>query len=168
MQVAAAIREPRNISIVEPLAYRCELAKSLGAGEVINPNNENTLEKVMNMTHGIGVDVAFEVSGEIEANQLAAELVKPGGTVVVVGIPVNQEYIPIKSTTARRNGLTLTFVRRFNPKDFPIALDMVVSGKVKVDKFITHRFPLDKITTAFEMLHSYSDGVVKTILHPHE
>ena len=168
MQVASAIREPGDICIIEPLEYRYDLAKSLNRGMVINPKSENTLEKVMDMTHGLGVDIAFEVSGEIETNQLAAELVKPGGTVVIVGIPVDQEYIPIKSTTARRNGLTLTFVRRFNPKDFPMALDLIVSGKVKVDNLITHRFPLDKITPAFEMLYNYSDKAVKTILHPHE
>jgi L-iditol 2-dehydrogenase len=168
MQIATKIREPESICIIEPLEYRCKLARFLGMGEVINPQVDNPVEKVMDITDGVGVDIAFEVSGEVEAHQLAAELVKPGGTVVIVGIPVDQEYIPIKSTTARRGGLTLTFVRRFNPKDFPVAVDMIASGKIKVDNLITHHFPLDKITPAFEMLYTYSDEVVKTIIHPHE
>jgi threonine dehydrogenase-like Zn-dependent dehydrogenase len=59
-------------------------------------------------------------------------------------------------------------VRRFNPRDFPRAVDMIASGRIEVASLITHHFPLDEITPAFEMLHSYSDGVVKTIIHPHE
>lgn len=168
MQIAAKIREPERIFIVEPLEYRCNLARKLGAKEFINPYKDNPVEKVMDITNGVGVDVAFEVSGEINAHQTCAELAKPGGTVVIVGIPVDQEYIPIKSTTARRSGLNLTFIRRFNPKDFPEAVDMIASGRIEVDSLITHHFPLDKITPAFKMLYEYSDGMVKAIIHPHE
>jgi L-iditol 2-dehydrogenase len=166
MQTASVIGNPDRIFVLEPLNYRRKLAKELGADEIIDPQ-EDPLDKVMDMTNGMGIDVAFEVAGESDSYQLAAALVKPGGTVVIVGIPADQEHIPIQAITARRAGLTLTFVRRFNPRDFPRAVDMVASGQVEVAKLITHHFPLDEITTAFGMLHSYSDGVVKTILHPH-
>jgi L-iditol 2-dehydrogenase len=165
MQTASVMGKPGKVFVLEPLDYRRKLAKELGADEIIDPQ-EDPLDKVMDMTNGVGIDVAFEVAGEPDSYQLAAALVKPGGTVVIVGIPTDQEHIPIQAITARRAGLTLTFVRRFNPRDFPRAVDMVASGQVEVAKLITHHFPLDEITTAFEMLHSYSDGVVKTIVHP--
>jgi len=167
MQAATAMSSPGKICVLEPLDYRRELAKELGADEIINPQAENPLDGVMDMTTGAGVDVAFEVAGEADSYQLAATLVKPGGTVVIVGIPTDQDYIPIQAITARRAGLSLTFVRRFNPKDFPRAVDMIASGEVEVARLMTHHFPLDEITPAFEMLHTYSDGVVKTIIHPH-
>jgi threonine dehydrogenase-like Zn-dependent dehydrogenase len=167
MQTAAVMSSPRKICVLEPLEYRREFAKELGASEIIDPHAENPLDRVMDMTNGAGVDVAFEVAGEAGSYQLAATLVKPGGTVVIVGIPIDQDYISIQAITARRAGLTLTFVRRFNPKDFPRAVDMIASGEVEVASLITHRFPLDDITSAFEMLHTYSDGVVKAIIHPH-
>jgi len=167
MQTATAMSEPRQICVVEPLGYRRELARELGANEIIDPRADDARDRVMDMTNGGGLDVAFEVAGEAESYQLAATLVKPGGTVVVVGIPSNQEHIPIQAITARRAGLTLKFVRRFNPKDFPRAVDMIASGQVQVASLIRHHFSLDEITPAYEMLHEYSDGAVKTIIHPH-
>lgn len=167
MQTAKVMSSPYKICALETLDYRRKLAKELGADEIVDPQAEDPLDRVMDVTNGVGVDVAFEVAGEADSYQLAATLVKPGGTVVVVGIPTDQDYIPIQAITARRAGLTITFVRRFNPKDFPRAVDMIASGEVEVASLITHRFPLDEITPAFEMLYTYSDGVVKTIIHPH-
>lgn len=167
MQTASAMGSPCKMCVLEPLDYRRKLAKKLGADEIIDPQSEDPLDRVMDVTNGVGVDVAFEVAGEADSYQLAATLVKPGGTVVIVGIPADQEHIPIQAITARRAGLTLTFVRRFNPRDFPKAVDMIASGQVEVASLITHHFPLDEITPAFEMLHEYSDEVVKTIIHPH-
>jgi L-iditol 2-dehydrogenase len=165
MQTASVMSKPGKIFVLEPLDYRRKLAKELGADEIIDPQ-EDPLDKAMDMTNSVGIDVAFEVAGEPDSYQLAAALVKPGGTVVIVGIPADQEHIPVQAITARRAGLTLTFVRRFNPRDFPQAVDMVASGQVEVAKLITHHFTLDEIAAAFGMLHSYSDGVVKTVLHP--
>lgn len=167
MQTATAMSNPRKVCVLEPLDYRRQIAKRLEADEIIDPQTEDPLGKVLEMTDGLGVDVAFEVAGEADSYELTATLVKPGGTVVIVGIPAHQEYIPIQAITARRAGLTLTFVRRFNPKDFPLALDLMDANEVQVASLITHYFPLDDITSAFEMLHSYSGGVVKAIIRPH-
>jgi L-iditol 2-dehydrogenase len=164
----AAMSDPREIYVLEPLEYRRQIARDLGASEVIDPHAGDPLARVKEMTNGAGVDVAFEVAGEADSYQLAAGLVRPGGTVVIVGIPIDQEHIPIQAITARRAGLYLAFVRRFNPADFPRAVEMVASGAIEVASLITHYFPLDEITPAFKMLHEYSDEVVKTILRPHE
>lgn len=167
MQTAKAMISPRRIYVLEPLEYRRQIARKLGADEAIDPHTEDPLEIVLEMTDGVGVDVVFEVAGEAGSYQLAATLAKLGGTVVIVGIPSDQEHIPIKAITARRAGLTLTFVRRFNPADFPRAVKMIANGEVEVASLITHNFSLDEITPAFEMLHEYEDEVVKTIIHPH-
>lgn len=166
MQTATVLSSPRKICVLDPLDYRLRLAENMGADIVVDPQTEDPLDKIMDITSGTGADIVFEVAGEPDAYQLAAELVKPGGIIVILGIPVDQEHIPIRALTVRRAGLTLKFVRRFNPKDFPQAIDMVASGKVKVADFITHSFALDGITSAFEMLHNYSDGVIKAIIHP--
>jgi L-iditol 2-dehydrogenase len=167
MQTAKVLGDPDKIYAIEPLEYRRKLAKELGADEVMDPENEAPTEKIMDLTDGMGVDVAFEVAGEGDSYQIAADIAKLAGTVVIVGIPAHQDYIPIQAVTARRSGLTLAFVRRFNPKDFPQAVDMIASGKVEVSKLITHRFPMDEITPAFHMLHEYADNAVKIIIHPH-
>ena len=167
IQTLRLLREPRKIYAIDPLDYRLKLASEFGADVIINPKTDDPTSMIIDVSNGSGADLVFEVSGESEAYQLSADMAKPGGTIIIIGIPIEQEYIPIQSITARRHGLTLKFVRRFNPNDFPKAIDMIASSKINVAKIITHTFPLDEITNAFEMLHSYSDGVIKVVIHPH-
>jgi len=166
VQALRLLGHPRKIFILDPLDYRLKIADELEADVIINPKTVDPSAMIMEATNGIGADMAFEVSGESDAYQLSANLVKPGGTVIIIGIPVEQN-IPIQSITARRHGLTLKFVRRFNPKDFPKSIEMIASGKINVASLITHSFPLDEITSAFKMLYHYSDGVIKVVIHPH-
>ena len=166
IQTLRLLREPHKICAIDPLDYRLKLANEFGADVIINPKTDDPSERIKEATHGSEADIVFEVSGESDAYQLSANLVKPDGTIVIIGIPVS-EHIPIQSITARRHGLTLKFVRRFNPKDFPKAIEMIASGSINVAKLITHIFPLDEITKAFEMLYHYSDGVIKVVIHPH-
>jgi L-iditol 2-dehydrogenase len=167
LQALSLHSKPNLVCVLDPVDYRLKIAKKLGADLIINPKTDNPLEKVMDVTNGIGADIVFELAGEPDAYQLSSNLAKPNGTLVIVGIPVDQEYIPIKCITARRSGLTLKFVRRFNPKDFPKAINLIASGNIKIDSLITHSFPLDEINTAFEMLHNYSDEAIKIVIHPH-
>jgi L-iditol 2-dehydrogenase len=167
VQALPLLNKPSTVCIIDPLDYRLELAKKLGTVMVVNPKTDNPLEKLMDATKGMGADLVFEVSGEPDAYQIASTLSKPGGTIIIVGIPVDQNYIPIQCIIARRSGLTLKFVRRFNPKDFPKAIELITSGKINVADLISHIFPMDKINQAFEMLHQYSDKVIKVVIHPH-
>jgi L-iditol 2-dehydrogenase len=166
IQTLRLLREPHKICILDPLDYRLKLAYEFGADVIINPKTDDPSEGIKEATQGSEVDIVFEVSGESDAYQLSANLVKPNGTIVIIGIPIS-EHIPIQCITARRHGLTLKFVRRFNPNDFPKAIEMIASGSINVAKLITHTFSLDEITKAFEMLYGYSDGVIKVVIHPH-
>lgn len=167
-QALRLFNHPRLICVVEPLDYRLKLAKRFGADVLINPNTDSPSEILSDATNGIGTDLVFEVSGESDAYNMASNLSKPGGTIVIVGIPINQDYIPIQCIIARRNGLTLKFVRRFNPKDFPKAIELISSNKINVSELISHTFPIDMINNAFEMLYNYSDEVMKVVIHPHQ
>jgi len=157
-----ALKNPKSIYIIEPLEYRRKLAMDLGNQTVVDPINRSELDNII----GHGVDLVFEAAGESDSFQLASEIAKPGGIVIIIGIPINQEYIPIKAIAARRTGLTLKFVRRFNPKDFPKAIELLTSGKIIADGIITHTFGLEDISRAFEMVHKNSDNIVKAVIYP--
>lgn len=163
-----ALKFPKSICVIEPLDYRRKLAKEMGADILIDPKVEEPINIVKEITNGSGIDVVFEMAGEPSAYQIASVIAKPTGTIVIVGIPVEQKNIPIQILIARRSGLTLKFVRRFNPSDLPKAINLLASGKVKVNKILTHFFSLDEIETAFKMLYEYSDGVVKAVIHPND
>lgn len=162
------LKFPKSICIIEPLDYRRKLAKEMGIDIAIDPKNEDPTSIIKEVTYGAGVDVVFEMAGELDSYQTASVIAKPAGTVVIVGIPVEQNYIPIQTLIARRSGLTLKFVRRFNPSDLPKAINLLAGGKIKSNKILTHFFSLDEIESAFNMLYDYSGGIVKAVIHPND
>ncbi len=96
-----------------------------------------------------GLDVVFEVAGENPAVESAIAAVKPGGVVVLVGIP-SQDTTSFSASTARRKGLTIKLCRRMK-NTYPRAIDLVSSGMVDVSSLVTHRFPLDRALEAFSV-----------------
>lgn len=92
--------------------------------------------------------MAFEVAGEQHAIDGAVAAACPGGKVILVGIPAN-EQTSFMASTARRKGLTLKLVRRMR-HTYPRAIDLVVKGLVDVHSLVTHRFPLEDIGQAFQ------------------
>ena len=118
--------------VTEPLAHRLEMAQRLGATE---------------WTHGQAVDVAFECAGDNAAVDDALNAVKPGGRVVLVGIP-NEDQTTFKASLARRKGLTIKLSRRMK-HTYPRAIQLVARGQVDVRSLVTHQYPLEKTAQAF-------------------
>jgi L-iditol 2-dehydrogenase len=111
---------------------------------------------------GDGVDVAFDVAGDPEAIAQAFEVVRPGGTLVLVGYwKVDQVSIP--GIKAMRKGLTVRFVRRMK-HTFPRAIELTQRGLVDVRALISHEFPLDRIEEAFARAERRIPDVLKTVV----
>ena len=115
-----------------PLPHRMAAAQKLGA----NP-----------WFPGEEVDVAFECAGANEAVEDGLLAVKPGGRVVLVGIPKDDRTL-FTASVARRKGLTILLVRRMK-FTYPRAIKLMQSGKVDAQALITHKFSLEKIGQAF-------------------
>jgi L-iditol 2-dehydrogenase len=115
----------------DPLPLRAEAAASLGA----------TLD-------GGEVDVAFEAAGEDAALADAIDNVRPGGRVVLVGIP-DGDRTSFTASTARRKGLTLALCRRMKPSDLPRAIRLAEAGDVKLGTLVSGRYALSEWREAF-------------------
>jgi L-iditol 2-dehydrogenase len=115
------------------LPYRLEAAVALGA----TPARPTA-----------GVDVAFEVAGEDAALDDAIAATRPGGRVVLVGIP-SGDRTSFTASVARRKGLTLLLSRRMEPADLPRALRLVESGRIDLAPLVTARYGLDDWSDAF-------------------
>jgi L-iditol 2-dehydrogenase len=116
----------------------------------------------MDLTAGRGVDVAFEAAGAPETPQQAAAMARIGGKVIVVGIPPD-DTMTMDASTVRRKGLTIKLVRRMK-HTYPRAISLVRSGTVDIRSLATHRFPLERIGEAFEMVAAYEDGVLRAMI----
>jgi L-iditol 2-dehydrogenase len=132
-----------SVLAVEPLAHRREAAARLGADQVVGSGVEDA-----------GVDVAFEAAGNDEAVGLAMASVRPGGRVVLAGIP-GDDSIGFGASLARRKGLTIAMVRRMN-EVYPRAIGLAARGVVDLGSVVTSRFGLGEVREAF------ADGARRT------
>jgi L-iditol 2-dehydrogenase len=127
-----------RVLAVEPLPHRREAAAKAGADEVAEPTAD---------VSGYGGDVAFEAAGNDDGVRLAFESVRPGGRVVLAGIPGN-DTTAFRASLARRKGLTIAMVRRMN-EVYPRAISLVARGAVALEPLVSRRAPLEEVADAF-------------------
>ena len=144
------------------LPRRLEAAERAGATTVIQADAGAEIPAVMEATDGQGVDVAFEVAGEQDAVDTAVESCKPGGKVILCGIP-SVERTSFKAAAARRKGLTFKTVRRMK-HTYPRAIKLVESGLIDVDSLVSHHFPLEDSIAAFAAAEARQG--LKVIINP--
>ncbi len=138
-----------EIIATDKLQHRLLVAQQMGATQVYQAENGAEAALIMAATAERGVDVAFEVAGDQGAIDTAVETCKPGGTVVICGIP-SDERSSFRVITARRKGLTIKLVRRMK-HTYPRAISLVAAGLIDVDSLITYHFPLSESAAAFEV-----------------
>jgi L-iditol 2-dehydrogenase len=160
--LVSAVAENANACYVtEKIGERVKAAKKNGASWVGNPNKEDVVKEILRQEPA-GVDVVFECAGQQETIDQAVELLKPGGKLMLIGIP-RLERISFRIDKIRRKEITIVNVRRQNDCTQK-AIDLIASGKVNVDFMITHRFKLAQTQQAFDMVAGYHDGVIKALI----
>jgi L-iditol 2-dehydrogenase len=132
-----------SVLAIEPLAHRREAAARAGADFVVDPGSFG--DGLGLGDHG--VDVAFEAAGNDEGVGLAIASVRPGGRVVLAGIP-GDDAIRFGASAARRKGLTIAMVRRMN-EVYPRAISLAERGVVDLASVVTSRVGLGEIQDAF-------------------
>jgi L-iditol 2-dehydrogenase len=162
IQVARAAGASEVIA-TDILPHRVEAAKDIGASRTFLASLEgDERSRILTATHKDGVDVALEIAGENSAVETAVETVKPGGRVVLCGIPSVNE-ISFNAAIARRKGISIMMVRRMKHV-YPRAIKMVETGQVNVRSTVSHCFPLEKADEAFDLARK-REGL-KIIINP--
>jgi L-iditol 2-dehydrogenase len=146
-----------RVLAVEPLAHRREAAAKWGADLVAAPPPPVPLAATGPSTpvatpanpdfSSYGADVAFELAGNDDGVRIAMESVRPGGRVVLGGIP-GSDTTTFRASLARRKGLTIAMVRRMN-EVYPRAIDLAARGVVSLDPLVSSQVPLDAAPEAF-------------------
>ncbi len=152
-----------QILMTEPIAERRAFALSYIADEVFDPNEQDVVAEVMRASDGRGVDIAFEAVGDRDTSQQGAEMLRPGGTLVICGIPGGDDQLVFTASVIRRKGLTIKMVRRMKFA-YPRAILMVQKGMVDLKAIATHFLKLTDIPDAFEMVANYRDGVIRAVV----
>jgi L-iditol 2-dehydrogenase len=161
VMLAAKAESADSFYITDKIEPRLSVALKEGASMTGNPSEENIVEKILQKTP-LGLDVVFECCGQQEALDQAVDLLKPGGKLIVVGIPeFNDWSLNVEKT--RRNEISLQFIRRQVDCVEP-ALEMMKNGTISIDNMVTHRFPFNRTKEAFDLVAGYHDGVMKAMI----
>lgn len=159
--VGAQAEGVRTCYLTEKIDERVETARKGGATWVGNPLKGDVVAAILKK-QPLGMDVAFECAGQQEAIDQGIDLLKPGGKLMLVGIP-REDRVSFAIDKIRRKEITIINIRRQN-RCTEKTIDLVASGKIQADFMVTHRFQLDRIQEAFELVAGYRDGVVKAMI----
>lgn len=149
------------IYMTDKISERLALAGNNGAIWVGNPDEGDIVEQILEQEQN-GIDVVYECAGQQSTVDEAVDLLRPGGRLVLVGTP-REARISFSIEKLRRKEIAVINIRRQNSCTSE-AIDLVTSGKAKIDFMITHKFDFAQSKQAFDMVAGYNDGVVKAMI----
>jgi L-iditol 2-dehydrogenase len=154
-------RKAGRIFVTDKIPARLEKAAGLKPIWTGNPDTSNVVEEILSR-EPLGLDLVYECSGDPPALAQAVRLCKPGGLLVIVGIPETDEItFPIHDL--RRTEITIFNIRR-QADCTQKAIDLIADNEVSISDMVTHRFPLDRTGEAYDLVASYGDGVMKAMI----
>jgi len=161
------LRGPRQIIAIDLRDEMLELAQQLGADVLINPKRENVAERVKSLTSDRGADVSFEVGGVQSTLDLAADICRMEGKIVIFGYHPGPRQIrdlgfwnwmafDIVNAHFRSLETILNGAR--------IGMELLNAHKIDMAPLVTHLFPLEKIEAAFTAAKEKPSGFVKSVI----
>jgi 6-hydroxycyclohex-1-ene-1-carbonyl-CoA dehydrogenase len=150
VQVAAAAGG--SVIAVDIVDKKLEMAKKLGAQQTINASgkeDKELLKEIRGLTGG-GADIAIEAIGNPKTIELASSAVKAGGLHCQVGY--THHNVPINAGRLMFREIEIKGSLGCRPVDYPKIIEMVRTGKIQLKPVVTHKFKLDEIEKAFELM----------------
>lgn len=161
--VNARFRGARVIA-VESVPWRLERAKQMGVEHVIDPNDENALKKIKDLTNGVGVDCSLDCSGSVQAHRFCIDATRRRGKVAFIG-ECSAETVIRVSPDLIRKGLTLIGSWHYNLNYFRFIMKIIQESPL-IALLISHIIPLSRIQEAMGISASHQSA--KIILKPWE
>lgn len=138
---------PGRIVAIDIADARLASAERFGADVVINNSRDDAQAKVMELTDGLGADVAFEAVGVPDTFELCTDLIRPGGRVANIGVHGHSAHLHLEKLWIRGVTITTGLVDTFS---IPQLLHLIASGRLDPSLFATHHFALGDAMAAYD------------------
>jgi alcohol dehydrogenase len=160
--MGSRLYSPSHVVAIDLADSRLEAAKQFGADVTVNNGVEDPMETIRGLTAGLGADVTIEAVGVPATFELAAALVRPGGTVANIGVHGQPATLHLEDLWSKdvtiRTGLVDTF-------STPTFLRLLQGHQLDADRFVTHRFALDEFEKAYDVFARAGDtGALKVFV----
>lgn len=161
VMLAARQQGAEKVYMTDKLDYRVEAAADHGADIAWNVDKTDVVTEISQQEPFL-LDTVFECCGRQEAFDQAVSVMKPGGTLVLVGIPEFERY-SFQADSARRKELRFQNIRR-QRGCAEKAVHGTADGNFDTGFMVTHNFSIEQTQQAFELVEKYDDGVIKAIV----
>ncbi|MBI3792309.1 MAG: NAD(P)-dependent alcohol dehydrogenase [Gemmatimonadetes bacterium] len=163
----ARLRGASRIIVVDRLAGRLAVARTLGADDVVDASTTDPVEAIMTLTKGRGVDVAIEALGLPQTFESALRVLRPGGTLSSLGVYSGKLTLPLDAFAAGLGDHTIvTTLCPGGHERMRRLMSTLEHGRVDLRPLVTHRYPLDRIVEAYDLFGAQRDGVLKVAITP--
>jgi alcohol dehydrogenase len=163
--MTAKLFTPGKIVAIDLADARVERALEFGADVVVNNGREDAVARVMELTDGLGADVAIEAVGVPDTFELCAELIRPGGRLANVGVHGHPATLHLERLWIRDVLITTGLVDTFTT---PKLLRLISDGRLDPTPFATHRFELGEAMEAYDVFADAArTNALKVVLSAH-
>ncbi len=152
-----------NVVAVDLDKDRLDLALTLGASHAFNPEKEDVVKPVQDLTQGRGADLAFEVVGITPTLKIAIDCLRKGGSLGLVGNISPGVEIPLQAVVTRQ--ILLQGSCAING-EFDNILDLMARGLINTEAFLSAEAPLEEGPQWFDRLYNKEKGLMKVVLIP--
>lgn len=151
-----------KIVAIDPLGFRRKAARKSGADVVLS---SKVLDReIDNIIGKKKMDIIFDAASNNTGTKSVIKFIKGSGIVVMIGIPGIDDFINISHIEARKKGLTIKMVRRFENKTLEKAIDLLRSG-FNLDELITHQYRIEEIEKAFDTSLFHQNKSLKVVVN---
>jgi alcohol dehydrogenase len=160
--LTASLYTPGRIVAIDLDDGRLQSARKFGADVTINNGREDALAKIMELTDGLGADVAFEAVGVPATFELATGLIRPGGRVANIGVHGHSATLHLETLWTRDVTITTGLV---DTRTIPQLMKLVASGRLDPTVFATHHVALGDTMAAYDTFADAANtGALKVVL----
>ena len=164
----AELQGASRIIAVETVENRKEMAREYGATDIVDFQEGDPVEQIMELNDGEGVDASIEALGADETFKDCIRATKPGGTFSNVGYHGEGEFRHVPREEWGVGMAEIDIVTDLCPGGrlrIRRLLDLLEQGKVDPTKMTTHEFDFEDIETAFDMMETKDDEIIKPLIH---
>jgi threonine 3-dehydrogenase len=160
----AAAYGAKHVLAVEPKDYRLSLARAMGASELINPEEDDSVKRIIACTEEKGgVDVALEMSGNAKAIEAAFRVIRPGGWISLLGIPHRSIQLDLARDVIFKGVTVYGIVGRRMYESWYRTQGILSSNRLDIRPIITHSLPLEEFEEGFHLIEEGKCGKVVLI-----
>ncbi|HEY0753754.1 MAG TPA: alcohol dehydrogenase catalytic domain-containing protein [Ktedonobacteraceae bacterium] len=159
---------PRRLIVVGRRASNQETALALGATHFVTGSPWEVQQAVQELTAGTGADIVYESAGQLPALQLAFQLARRGGRIILEGVAGDAATLSLPADIFLLKDLTVHGIFAYTSTHFEQALRLLEMGTITFAPLVTHRFSLAHYTDGIALLENKQERAIKVIIFPQQ